>query len=197
MKPPAYILLFYLVTATTISFCQKSPNHFINLSDTNFQVGDYYYLPKNPSPFGSCWPSNNDTTNVFLSPIVTFLKQNPKIKAVEFCVHTDSRPIPLTNDTLTSRIANHIKEFLVERGIEPSRIIAKGCADHFPRLVLKDTVVTFPNHSGFANCLNTSLFVKKNTVIDDKFINALKDKCEKELAYYLNRRTVMTILKIE
>ena len=41
--------------------------------------------------------------------IYTFLKQNPSIR-IAIISHSDSRPIPMTNDTLTARRANHLKK---------------------------------------------------------------------------------------
>lgn len=197
MKLQTNIFLLLILTSNTFSFCQSSVNRCISLSDTNFKVGDYYYLPKYPSPFGPCWPSNNDTTNSFLLPLAIFLKQNPEIKRVEFCMHTDGRPIPITNDTFSLLVAQTIKEYIVKQGVDHNRIIVKGCGDHYPIQTEKDTVVTFPNNTKFTDCINTSLFIKKNTIVDDEFIKRLNNKCEQELAYYFNRRTVMTILKIE
>lgn len=75
-----------------------------------------------------------------LDTIYDILVANPNIQ-IELSSHTDSRASASYNIDLSQRRANNSKSYLVERGIDPVRIVAKGygesrllndCADGVP-----------------------------------------------------------------
>ena len=116
-----------------------------------------------------------------LQGLIQTLRDNPNI-VVELASHTDSRDTEERNDILSQRRATSVVDYLILRGIDPSRLVAKGYGERVPRKLKKDIV-----KDGF-------LF-KKGTVLNDDFINSLKSTAEKEAAYSLNRRTEFRVLR--
>ncbi len=62
---------------------------------------------------------------VELDKLVTVLEDNPEIK-IELSSHTDSRQTAAYNDDLSKRRAQSAVEYIVSKGIDPDRLIAKG-----------------------------------------------------------------------
>ena len=123
-----------------------------------------------------------------LSDLLVILVNNPTY-VIELGSHTDSRPFPaLTNDTLSQRRAESVVDFLVARGIEPERLVAKGYGERVPRTLKREASVTIGK--------KTFVFPKGITLTDD-YINSLKTKDEKEAAHQLNRRTEFRILRTD
>jgi peptidoglycan-associated lipoprotein len=74
-----------------------------------------------------------------------------------------------------------VVDYLILRGIDPDRLIAKGYGERQPRELKKDIVK------------NRILF-KNGTVLNEEFINNLRTEAEKEAAHELNRRSEFRIL---
>ncbi|MBQ7985203.1 MAG: OmpA family protein [Bacteroidales bacterium] len=123
-----------------------------------------------------------------LSDLLVILVNNPTY-VIELGSHTDSRPFPqLTNDTLSQRRAESVVDFLIARGIEPDRLIAKGYGDRIPRTLQRESTVT----------IGKKVYkFPKGVTLTDAYINALKTKDEKEAAHQLNRRTEFRILRTD
>ena len=118
-----------------------------------------------------------------LMSLLKTMEDNPTI-VIELRSHTDFRPIQMTNDTLSQRRAQSCVDFLVESGIDPERLVAKGYAERVPRTLERDMTkrnVTF----------------KKGTVLTREYINALRTENEKLAAHDLNRRTEFMILRTD
>jgi len=90
----------------------------------------------------------------------------------------------MTNDTLSKYHAERIIEYLIEKGIDPKRLIAKGYGEHQPRTLEKDVV-----SRGFT--------FKKGTVLTPEYIKSLPDRKQQEAAHDLNRRTEMKIVSLD
>lgn len=60
-----------------------------------------------------------------LNFLYQILIDNPNI-AIELAAHTDSRPIPMTNEVLSQKRAEECVEYLIEKGISADRLIPKG-----------------------------------------------------------------------
>ncbi len=116
-------------------------------------------------------------SKVSLDDLVKTMNDNPKL-VIELGSHTDSRPIPMTNDTLSQRRAQSVVDYLVEKGVDVGRLVAKGYGEKEPR-VLRDETKDF----------------KAGDVMTDAFINGLKSKDKKEAAHQLNRRTEFKVLR--
>lgn len=116
-----------------------------------------------------------------LQGLIQTLRDNPNL-VIELASHTDTRDTEEHNDILSQRRAQSVVNYLIMRGIDPARLVAKGYGEHVPRLLKKDIV-----RDGY-------LF-KKGTLLDDNFINSLGSTAEKEAAHQLNRRTEFRVLR--
>lgn len=77
-----------------------------------------------------------------LMDLLIIMENNPGL-VVEIRSHTDCQPyVGLTNDTLSQRRAQTVVDYLVNRGIERERLVAKGYADRVPRVLSEDMTVT-------------------------------------------------------
>jgi hypothetical protein len=191
MKTLLQILTVLLLTNT--AFAQTDTSRYYKLSDNNFWIGKTYILQE------PIWNITNwnfiDNASTCFDSIIIFLKNNPKL-IVEIGYHTDSRPIPMTLDTLSKQRAKLIKGYLVSNGISPTRIFPQGYGDHVPRIIEKDTNIIITDEINI-KCRNKTFFLKKNTVLNDNYIKTIQDPCFRELTYYLNRRPEMKIIEIK
>jgi peptidoglycan-associated lipoprotein len=109
------------------------------------------------------------------------MKDNPTL-VIELRSHTDVRPIPMTNDTLSQRRAESCVLFLVDSlGIDPQRLVAKGYGERIPRKLERDIV-------------SRGITFTKGTVLTPEYIKSLP-KNQQEAAHDLNRRTEFLILR--
>jgi peptidoglycan-associated lipoprotein len=116
-----------------------------------------------------------------LRGLLKIMEDNPTL-VIELRAHTDIRPIPMTNDTLSQHRAESSVRFLIESGIDPDRLLAKGYGERVPRTLDRDIV-------------SRGYTFKKGTVLNVEFINSLKSRNEQEAAHDLNRRTEFLILR--
>lgn len=115
-----------------------------------------------------------------LQGLITTLDENPTL-IIELAAHTDARDTYERNDILSQRRAQSVVDYLVERGIDPDRLIAKGYGERVPRTLLKDIT-----RDGF-------LF-KEGTVLTESYIDSLSTTPHKEAAHQLNRRTEFRVI---
>ncbi|MBK6966998.1 MAG: OmpA family protein [Bacteroidales bacterium] len=115
-----------------------------------------------------------------LQGLIKTLLENETI-VVELAAHTDARDTEERNDILSQRRAESVVNYLIERGIDPARLVAKGYGERVPRTLFKDV-----RKDGF-------LF-KTGTTLTETFIDSLKTVPEKEAAHALNRRTEFKVL---
>jgi peptidoglycan-associated lipoprotein len=116
-----------------------------------------------------------------LRGLLKIMKENPTF-VIELRAHTDIRPIPMTNDTLSQRRAESCVNFLVQSGVDPQRLVAKGYGERVPRLLDKDKV-------------SRGYTFKKGAVLNEAYIKSLHAGSEQEAAHDLNRRTEFLILR--
>ena len=116
-----------------------------------------------------------------LTSLIQTLKDNPKM-VIELASHTDSRASTEYNDTLSLKRAESVVKFLVEKGINKQRLIAKGSGENIPR-VLTTTIIK----DGFR--------FEKGTILTEAFILAIPDPKKREAAYQLNRRTEFKVIR--
>ncbi|MCF6172154.1 MAG: OmpA family protein [Bacteroidales bacterium] len=116
-----------------------------------------------------------------LQGLIQTLRDNPNL-VIELAAHTDSRDSDERNDILSQRRAQSVVDYLIIRGIDPQRLVAKGYGEHVPRTMKKDIV-----RDGF-------LFTKGIT-LDEDYISSLVTNKEKEAAHQLNRRTEFRVLR--
>jgi peptidoglycan-associated lipoprotein len=109
--------------------------------------------------------------------LITMLERNPRL-VIELASHTDVRPIAMGNDSLSQLRAQAVVNYLIERGIHPERLIAKGYGASVPRML----------NSKIAD-------LDSGVVLTEKYINSIPDKNLREQAHQLNRRTEFSILR--
>lgn len=116
-----------------------------------------------------------------LQGLVQMLRNNPGL-VIELGSHTDTRGSEEENDILSQKRAKSVVNFLIMRGIDPQRLVAKGYGERIPRTLQKDITkrgVTF----------------KEGDVLNEDYINKLPTLQAKEAAFSLNRRTDFRILR--
>ncbi len=126
--------------------------------------------------------------------LIKILQDNPKL-VIELGSHTDSRPIPMTNDTLSQRRAQSVVDYLIVRGIDPERLVAKGYGARNPRYLSKETTINFVPRNAAAGTKPTPYTFPAGATLTDEYIASLKNHNEKEAAHQLNRRTEFKILR--
>ncbi|HSN61620.1 MAG TPA: OmpA family protein, partial [Ferruginibacter sp.] len=95
-----------------------------------------------PIEIGQVFRLNNvffDFDKFFLRPesftelnrVVTFLNEYPNIE-IEMSAHTDSRGSDEYNVTLSHNRATSVMEYILSKGIAPSRIVSKGYGESKP-----------------------------------------------------------------
>ncbi len=115
-----------------------------------------------------------------LQGLIKTLDENETI-VVELAAHTDSRGSDESNDILSQKRAESVVNYLIERGIDPDRLVAKGYGERVPRKLVKNMV-----KDGFS--------FKAGTILTTAYIDSLSTKPEQEAAHALNRRTEFRIL---
>ena len=122
-----------------------------------------------------------------LMDLYLVMENNPNL-VVEIRSHTDCQPyIGLTNDTLSQRRAQTVVDYLVSRGIERERLVAKGYADRVPRVLDEDVVV---NYNGKKYTFSAG------SVMDCDYIATL-DPERQQAAHSLNRRLEFLVLRTD
>jgi peptidoglycan-associated lipoprotein len=115
-----------------------------------------------------------------LQGLITTLDENPTIK-IELSSHTDYRDTEERNDILSQKRAQSVVDYLIERGIDPDRLVAKGYGERVPRNLDKDIV-------------SYGFLFKKGTVLTPAYIDSLPTVDYREGAHALNRRTEFRVL---
>ena len=120
-----------------------------------------------------------------LMDLLIVMENNPGI-VVEIRSHTDCQPyIGLTNDTLSQRRAQTVVDYLVNRGVERERLVAKGYADRVPRVLDKDMTVNY-------NGKDFTFFA--GTEMNCDYIATLEPE-RQQAAHSLNRRLEFLVLR--
>lgn len=100
---------------------------------------------------------------------------------IELAAHTDSRGTVESNDILSQRRAESVVDFLIQRGIDPDRLIAKGYGERVPRKLPNETT-----REGFT--------FNAGTILTESFIDSLPGNEMREAAHQMNRRTEFSII---
>lgn len=116
-----------------------------------------------------------------LQGLIQTLDNNPTI-VVELASHTDLRASDEYNDVLSQRRAQSAVDYLIMRGIDPDRLVAKGYGERVPRKLLK-------------NISKDGFLFREGIILTEDYINDLSTEEEKEAAHQLNRRTEFRVLR--
>ena len=116
-----------------------------------------------------------------LQVVYELMTEYPEMK-VELGSHTDNRGVDQYNENLSQRRAESARRWLVRKGIDRERIVAKGYGESQPQTVTAKAAALYP-------------FLKVGDVLTGEYIDALKTEEQKEVAHSLNRRTEFKILE--
>ncbi len=120
---------------------------------------------------------------VALDNLVEILRDNPTV-TIELGSHTDNRGSDEFNLELSQKRAQSVVDYLIQKGIQPDRLTAKGYAATMPIVVDKRTA-------------DTKDFLKVGDVLNTSFINNLPNEDQREAAHYFNRRTEFKVLRTD
>ena len=120
---------------------------------------------------------------VSLDKLVETLNDNPNV-TIELMSHTDSRDTEEYNYDLSQKRAQSVVQYLIEKGIEPERLSAKGYGESVPKVV-------------DASVVNQASFLKIGTTLSEQYINGLTTDEQKEIAHQINRHTEFRVLRTD
>lgn len=120
---------------------------------------------------------------VSLDKLVETLTDNPKV-TIELMSHTDSRDTEEYNYELSQKRAQSVVQYLIEKGIEPQRLSAKGYGESSPKIVDASIAAQAP-------------FLKIGATLTETYINSLGSDEQKEIAHQINRRTEFRVLRTD
>lgn len=115
-----------------------------------------------------------------LRGLIGTLDANPGL-VIELGAHTDAQGNAEQNDILSQKRAESVVDYLIIRGIDPGRLIAKGYGERAPRTIEKTM-----NKNGFQ--------FTEGIILSEDYINQLSDN-QKNIANELNRRIEFRVLR--
>jgi peptidoglycan-associated lipoprotein len=120
---------------------------------------------------------------VSLDKLVETLTDNANV-TIELMSHTDSRDTEEYNYDLSQKRAQSVVQYLIDKGIEPERLSAKGYGESSPKVV-------------DASIVAQAQFLRNGTALTEQYINTLANEEQKEIAHQINRRTEFRVLRTD
>lgn len=117
-----------------------------------------------------------------LDQLIKLLNDNPHA-TIELGAHTDSKGTHAYNERLAQRRAQSVVDYLIEMGIDPERLTAKGYGENVPKTIHKKLAETHE-------------FLTEGVVLSEEFIRGLTPE-QQEIADQLNRRTEFQVTGLE
>ncbi len=139
----------------------------IKLENINYEFGKWDLLPE---------------SKVALDTLVAILMLNPTI-TIEIMSHTDHVGSDEFNFDLSQKRAQSVVDYLIEKGISPQRLQAKGYGETWPKTVTRKLAEQYD-------------FIKRNDELTEEFIMNLT-KEQQEIATAINRRTEFRVLSTD
>src|SRR5690554_3197081 len=139
----------------------------VNLENINYAFGSWELLPESETA---------------LDTLVALLTVNPTI-TIEIMSHTDHVGSDQFNFELSQKRAQSVVNFLIERGINPQRLSARGYGETWPKTV---TRALARQHE----------FLNREDELTEEFINTLTEE-QQETARAINRRTEFRVLSTD
>ncbi len=139
----------------------------INIENINYEFGSWELLPESKSSLDS---------------LVQILVLNPTI-TIELMSHTDHVGSDQFNFDLSQKRAQSVVDYLIEKGINQQRLVAKGYGETWPKVVTKELAQKYD-------------FLKRGDELTEEFINKLTPE-QQEIAKSLNRRTEFRVLSTD
>lgn len=124
----------------------------------------------------------NEASKHSLDSVVGLLEANPTI-TIELMSHTDHVGSEQSNFELSQKRAQAAVGYLVQNGISPARLVAKGYGETWPKKVTRELVRQYD-------------FLNRNDELTESFINQLTPE-QQEIARSINRRTEFRVLSTD
>jgi peptidoglycan-associated lipoprotein len=115
-----------------------------------------------------------------LDSLTQLLVLNPTI-VIELMAHSDCRGDETTNSEISQKRAQSVVTYLISKGIQPGRLVAKGYGETAPKTVTKKLAREYP-------------FLKQGKELTCTFIESLTDEKQREICHQINRRTEFRVL---
>jgi len=155
---------------------KSSKNYSLNF--TLIPIGKPIQLENIFYDFGQWTLTKESETS--LNGLVKILKDNPTI-TIELDSHTDQVGTAAYNQTLSEKRAQSVVDYLIQQGISPDRLSAKGYG--FSQPVVVDAALA-----------KKYSFLKEGAVLNDTYINTLTPD-QQTIANQINRRTEFKVTK--
>ena len=139
----------------------------IKVENINYEFGSWELLPE---------------SKIALDTVVQVLVFNPTI-TIELMAHTDHIGTDLSNFDLSQKRAQSVVDYLIEKGISPQRLVAKGYGETWPKMITKKMGKQYD-------------FLKKNDELTEVFILKLTAE-QQEIGRAINRRTEFRVLSTD
>jgi peptidoglycan-associated lipoprotein len=123
-----------------------------------------------------------DESKKSLDTLVQILNDNPTI-TIELMAHTDHIGGDQFNFDLSQKRAQSVVGYLVEKGISPQRLVAKGYGETWPKKVTRELARKYE-------------FLNRNDELTEAYILKLTPE-QQEIAKQLNRRTEFRVLSTD
>lgn len=120
-----------------------------------------------------------EESKVALDSVVHLLTLNPTI-TIELMAHTDHVGSNDFNSELSQKRAQSVVDYMISKGINPARLVAKGYGETWPKKVTRAIARQYD-------------FLKRNDELTEEFIMNLTAE-QQEIAKGLNRRTEFRVL---
>jgi len=115
-----------------------------------------------------------------LDSLTELLVLNPTT-VIELMAHSDCRGDDATNSAISQKRAQSVVTYLIAKGIQAGRLVAKGYGETAPKTVTKKIAKEYP-------------FLKQGRELTCAFIESLADEKEREICHQINRRTEFRVL---
>jgi peptidoglycan-associated lipoprotein len=160
--------------ASTVGLTDSKDFHFqfkLSPTDEPIKVNNINYA------FGSY--DITQESKLALDTLVQLLIVNPTIK-IELMAHTDFVGSDQFNSELSQKRAQAVVDYLISKGINAQRLVAKGYGETWPKKVTKEIAKQYD-------------FLKKGDELNEAFIMKLPPD-QQEIAKMLDRRTEFRVL---
>ena len=137
----------------------------INVDNINYEYAKWDLLPESITALDS---------------LASLLVLNPTI-VIELMSHSDCRGDDEVNSILSQKRAQSVVTYLISKGIQSGRLVAKGYGETAPKTVTKAIAKQYP-------------FLKPGVELTCTYIESLKDEKKMEICHQINRRTEFKVL---
>lgn len=139
----------------------------IKVDNIGYEFGSWELLPE---------------SEVALDTVVQLLVFNPTI-TIELMAHTDHVGGDQFNFDLSQKRAQSVVDYLIRKGINPQRLVAKGYGETWPKMITRKIAKEYD-------------FLKRNDELIEAFISKLTTE-QQEVATAINRRTEFRVLSTD